>query len=243
METPPTPLPALVLLPGMDGTGDLFQGFQEALTSAIETTVVRYPREEPRSREELFRIVESAIPERKPYVLLAESFSGPLAIELAARRPEGLCGLILCCTYASHPLPWFLRWMKVVARPRFLRKPLPASLVRRNFLGRGAADGLVTAIQAAVGAVSPEVLASRMQLACGNPVVDRLTEIRVPTLCLHARHDRILGRHCRPELEAGIPNAQHRTLEGPHLLLQGKPKQTAAEIIAFLATLEHEASA
>ena len=63
-------------------------------------------------------------------VLLAESFSGPIAIRVAADPPPGLAGVILCGTFAKNPFPW-LRPVRALAvrvpfksLPRWLRAPL-----------------------------------------------------------------------------------------------------------------------
>lgn len=46
-------LPMLVLLPGMDGTGQLFSPLVSALGPDVETIIVRYPCDIPLSYEEL----------------------------------------------------------------------------------------------------------------------------------------------------------------------------------------------
>jgi pimeloyl-ACP methyl ester carboxylesterase len=78
-------LPVLVLLPGLDGTGKLFAEFVEALKSVVECVVVAYPCDQPMGYGELEGLVVSALPKDRPFVLLGESFSGPLAIRIAAR--------------------------------------------------------------------------------------------------------------------------------------------------------------
>lgn len=41
------------------------------------------------------------------FVVVGESFSGPVAIELAASHPQ-VAGLVLAASFARHPLPsWF----------------------------------------------------------------------------------------------------------------------------------------
>lgn len=94
----------LVMMPGMDGTGDLFARFEHALGGRMATRIVRYPAIE--SRYEVLRAcAREALPKGEDFVLLGESFSGPLAIELAAEKPRGLRGLILVCSYARTPRP------------------------------------------------------------------------------------------------------------------------------------------
>lgn len=67
----------LVMLPGMDGTGELFADFVEALPDRFEVEVVRYPTNVCLSYTELMTFVQSAAPGSEPFVLIAESFSPP----------------------------------------------------------------------------------------------------------------------------------------------------------------------
>jgi pimeloyl-ACP methyl ester carboxylesterase len=76
--------PILVLLPGLDGTGKLFAEFLKVIESRIDTLVVAYPSDTPMSYDELERLVLASLPADRPFVLLGESFSGPLAIRIAA---------------------------------------------------------------------------------------------------------------------------------------------------------------
>src|ERR1700722_12941492 len=95
--------PTLILLPGLDGTGKLFAEFLKALDLGVSASVVSYPPEVPLGYHELEPIVRAALPAHDPFVLLGESFSGPLAIRIAADPPPALKGLILCVTFASNP--------------------------------------------------------------------------------------------------------------------------------------------
>jgi hypothetical protein len=79
----------LVLLTGMDGTGDLFEPLIKALPG-IEIQVIRYPLDRSLSYPELLSLVTSSLSGSEPFALLAESFSTPIAIQLAAKRPPNL---------------------------------------------------------------------------------------------------------------------------------------------------------
>src|SRR5450755_3555099 len=103
--SPDHTLPVLVLLPGLDGTGKLFAEFVQVLSPKVECVVVAYPKDQPMGYGELEGLVVSALPNNRPFVLLGESFSGPLAIRIAARAPKGLVGLILSVTFAKNPYP------------------------------------------------------------------------------------------------------------------------------------------
>src|SRR5262245_10326170 len=98
--------PAIVLLPGMDGTGDLFAPLIAQLKGAPTPLVVSYPNAEPLGYSELTALARKALPRNQPYILLGESFSGPIAVQLAAERPHGLVGLVLCASFVSSPVSW-----------------------------------------------------------------------------------------------------------------------------------------
>lgn len=83
-----------------------------------------------------FSFVIDAIPRTRPFVLLAESFSTPLAVKLAATNPSNLKGLIICAGFIKNPVTGWLLQMKAFIRP-FFSYPA-ASLRARVFSGRSA---------------------------------------------------------------------------------------------------------
>src|ERR1700747_688914 len=95
----------LALLPGMDGTGVFFDDFVTALGSEFKPVVVAYPNAPSLGYSELETLARAALPRDEPFLLLGESFSGPIAISVAASNSRGLLGLILCCTFARNPHP------------------------------------------------------------------------------------------------------------------------------------------
>ncbi len=83
---------ALVLLPGMDGTGRLFGRFLRALPPAYSPIVVGYPADKVITNDALVEHVQRFLPVDKPFALIAESFSGPIALRVATRLIL-ICGL------------------------------------------------------------------------------------------------------------------------------------------------------
>src|ERR1700761_2625283 len=97
--------PTLVLLPGLDGTGDFFRPLVETLDGSIPTRIVRYPVDGCYDYDTCRELVRRELPVNGSYVVLGESFSGPLAIELAAESPPGLAGVILSSSFVANPRP------------------------------------------------------------------------------------------------------------------------------------------
>lgn len=125
----------LILLPGMDGTGKLFESLANRLSATYEIEVVEYPTDRCLSYTELKSLVQSVIPISRSFVLLAESFSTPLAVTIAADNPSNLKGLILCTGFVSRPLLGWRRFIASYLAPILLSRPVPDSAIRA-FPGR-----------------------------------------------------------------------------------------------------------
>ena len=63
---------------------------------------MRYP-DQPQDYAGHENAVLAALPEQQTYVVLGESFSGPIAVSIAGRSPPGLLGFILCSSFLSCP--------------------------------------------------------------------------------------------------------------------------------------------
>jgi pimeloyl-ACP methyl ester carboxylesterase len=114
----------LVLLPGMDGTGSLFADFVDALPKSFNAVTVRYPTEQCLSYSDLEDLVRAACPISGPFVLLAESFSTPLAIKYAATNPNNLEGVVLCAGFATSPVRGWRRFLGSLLAPLVFHIPI-----------------------------------------------------------------------------------------------------------------------
>jgi hypothetical protein len=189
----------LVLLPGMDGTGRLFTGFRALLDPRFKVTVVSYPSDQPLGYSELEILVRSSLTENRPFVLLAESFSGPLAIPIAASLPSGLAGLVLCFTFSRSPWPWLskLDWL-VYHLPI---KRIHLSLLNCFLLGRFSSVPLQSALRGVLEHIThPETGPCMLDLIVGS-IASRSGFLRtVPrgsALCLRL----VLVQMCQTHLQ------------------------------------------
>lgn len=78
--------PALVLLPGMDGTGLLFEPIVAALAPEVQSIVVTYPDETAQLCAA--RTDRTSGSTNRPTIRLGESFSGPIAINRGVESRE-----------------------------------------------------------------------------------------------------------------------------------------------------------
>ena len=152
----------LVLLPGLDGTGELFGDFIAALPKSWTTTTVTYPADRFLPYTDLRPFVGAAIPQRERFVLVAESFSTPLAVWYAATNPPNLAAVVICAGFVESPVRWS-GIVKALAKPWLFRLKPPRTIVEYFLLGQNAPSDLFRKLRHAVERVSPDVLSGRVQ--------------------------------------------------------------------------------
>jgi pimeloyl-ACP methyl ester carboxylesterase len=221
----------LVLLPGLDGTGDLFAPFVSAL-KGVTTRVVSYPPDLPMTYAEHEGFVRDQLPRDQDYVLLAESFSGPVGISIAAIAPPRLRGLVLCCTFAANPLPIFGRLATVFSKLPAMR--MPAALAAPWLYSGRATPELRRAHAAAMARVSPKVLRARVAAVLGVDYQPLLKNIEVPMLYLRAKGDRLIPAAASRAILELRPDVKLAEFEAPHFLLQTEPQACARAVETFM---------
>jgi pimeloyl-[acyl-carrier protein] methyl ester esterase len=225
----------------MDGTGDLFADFIAALPKQISPVVVRYPSNQSLSYSQLLNLVQSSLPPTDPFVLLAESFSTPVAIQSAAKNPPNLLGLILCAGFASSPAHGWRRFIGSSLASLAFRLPLPRFVASRMLLGLDPPRPLLALVRDAVRSVKPEVLSERLRAVLACDVRTELAQVTTPVLYLQASQDRLVPQSCLEEIKRIIPHIKIATIAGAHLLLQREPQLAAEAIAKFFQMVTSEA--
>jgi pimeloyl-[acyl-carrier protein] methyl ester esterase len=230
--TPASTYPTLVLLPGLDGTGKLFDEFVKSLGSSVDSLIVSYPKDCSLGYDELEALVLAALPRDRRFILLGESFSGPIAIRIAARSPAGLVSLILCASFAKNPFPW-LGWARPLAAylpvkslPRWVRAPL--------MWGSASPQRAPAQMERAMAGVAPDVIRRRIGALLAVDETPALARLRLPILVLEAAHDRVISAAASRRILSVQPGAELAQIHGPHLLLQTRPAECAAAVLRFI---------
>jgi pimeloyl-ACP methyl ester carboxylesterase len=224
----------VVMLPGLDGTGLLFRPAIDACPGDLEATAVSLPSDEPLGYADLAVRVARDLPSDEPFALLAESFSGPLALEIASRRPSGLRGLVLAATYVTSPCPW---WLPMLPWRLLFRVKPPASMVRLLLLGRRAPAESLRLFREANARVAPEVMAARVRLVSSVDAREALRACPVPILYLQATRDSIVREGALKEIREIRPDVEHRRIVAPHLVVQAAPEDVWRHVLAFVRGL------
>ncbi len=64
----------------------------------------RYPTDVTLDYEQLTELAFRELPREKPYIIIAESYSGPIAIALATRSVGDLRAIVLIASFVARPL-------------------------------------------------------------------------------------------------------------------------------------------
>ena len=211
----------------MDGGVALLREFGDALRPECAPELVAYSPE----RFDDYATLEADVRRRiaastAPTLLVAESFSGPLAISVAASPPPNLRGLALVATFEEAPAP---RSLMSFARPSVFRLPPPAFALRWLMVGSDATPLTLRQVHDAIGDVDAAVLAKRLRAVLDVDVREKSKAIVLPVLALEASKDRLVRRPIPPK----GANWQTESVEGPHLLLKTRAESCAALIKEF----------
>lgn len=224
-----------LILPGMDGSGRLLREFVDALAPEVHADVVSYPRADALGYDGLVALVLERLPRGETFALIGESFSGPIAIRVAASRPAGLAALVLCATFASSPQPWFRPLRPLLAMPF----PMPPTAwMMPAMMGRWTTPGWTRRERLALRELPARVARRRLSEVLRVDATADLAHIDCPILYLQASHDRLVPPRCWHEIQRIVPTSRRVRLEGPHFILQHQAGAAAAAIADFLANVD-----
>ena len=223
----------------MDGTGRLFQRFDAALRARadIASLAIAYPAV-PLDYAALEAFVRDRLPQDRPFVVLAESFSGPLGAALRADPPPGMRALILCCSFVRNPRPMLAPLRHLLGLVPF--GALPGFALRQALLAPYATPALQAELAAALAQVPPHVLRQRLRAVLEIREKDASRSFArgsLPVLYLRARHDRLVPPANAVQILRQAPGAQLADIAAPHMLLQAAPDAAADAVAAFIAGL------
>lgn len=222
----------LLLLPGLNGSHRLFAPLLPFL-SGRQVTTLELPQQGPQDPDSLATVLSGQLGD-SPFVLLGESFSGPLAYRLALRQPQGLRGVIFAASFLRCPHP-------LLPLTRYL--PLPggllnsAALLKLFCVGQGASPALLELLRAEVRQLPQDLLRARLHSL--SELQEPTQPLELPTLHLLPLQDRLVSRSA-VALHKHCQNLQEVELDGPHFLLQSQPAACARAINAFMLSLEQQ---
>jgi pimeloyl-ACP methyl ester carboxylesterase len=214
-------LPALIYLPGMDGTGQLFHRQSSTLAKFFNIYCLSLPARDKSSWQSLTQNIwdlSTKVIGDRPVHLCGESFGGCLALQLALQESEKVKQLILinpAFSFSRYP------WLVLGAR---LSGAIPVtwhSATTLGFLSFLAALERIEPVDRrqllqAMRSVPPEVVSWRLELLQNFAIAPpQLQSLEASTLILASRNDRLFPSVSEGQrLQSLLPHAKFQIL--PH---------------------------
>jgi pimeloyl-[acyl-carrier protein] methyl ester esterase len=226
----------LVLLPGLDGTGVLFKPFLEVLPRNIEPLVINYPTQTPLGYDELFELVRPCLPSNAPFVLVGESFGGPLALRIAATSPTGLRGVVLAGSFISCPYGWTPHWASSLVTTLPFRA-VPYTINLQSLLGMYESSAHRELSYEALSQVAPSVFAHRVREIICVDATQALRDCPVPILYLQATRDAVVPAANYTRIASIRPDVSLARINSGHMIFKTQPNAALTAIQEFIARL------
>jgi len=227
---------ALVLVPGMDGTGQLFYRQVPSLSQSFRTATYAL-RNDARTMDvlvdDLGRVIDSVAPDTRRAVVIGESFGGALAMTFALARPGQVTALVVLNSFPHFAPQFRLR----LARYGLALLPWGAmSLIRRATAFRLHSAHThreeIRRFMELTAAASRDGYLNRLQLLRSYDIRDRLHELQPPVLFLAAEQDHLVPSVRQGRFMAGcVPTGTLRILEGHGHICLIAPDIDLAEIL------------
>lgn len=224
----------IVLMPGLDGTGKSFEPLLPLIADDARITIVRYPADRYLSFDETVACAASQIPQGTSPVVIAESFSGPVAVRLVASGKISSKALVLCATFVRSPRPVLWRIARFLHLPLIIRADMPRFFFKIVIGRDDLIDALLPLWKKVHAGVPPRVMESRLGIINEVDVRSDLDKLTVPCLYLQAKNDRIIPSSCLKDLTSHLPHLRVNSFDAPHFILQALPEDCLQAIEAFL---------
>ena len=215
----------------MHGSAALFDGLRAHAPAGLTLHTVDYPSEGPQDYGSLQAWLEPRLPSGEtPYAIVAESFSGPLAVRIAAAEPRGLAALVLVNSFVAAPMGPVLGAAAMFGMPLASRLGVPARAIRARMVGADAPDARVARVGEILRGVPRATLAARMTTVARANETSAYLRTWLPIFYLRSDADRLVPERALAEMIRIRPGLQVHRTPGPHLLLQRHPER-AAEVL------------
>ena len=227
---------ALVLVPGMDGTGQLFYRQTPSLSESFRTATYAL-RGKARTMDtlvdDLGAVIEAVDPETRRAVVVGESFGGALAMSFALARPEQVSALVVLNSF-----PYFApRFRLRLARYGLALLPWGAMpLIRRATAFRlhsaHTHQEEIERFMELTASADREGYLNRLQVLMSYDIRHRLHDLRPPALFLAAERDHLVPSVQQAQLMVSrVPRGTLRVLHGHGHICLIAPEIDLAEMV------------
>lgn len=236
--------PAVVYVPGIDGTGELLLGTAARIEQTYRLLRVAYVHEGMEGNAALYDHLADSIAARmdeagvRDAIVLAESFGGGVALTLALRRPDLVRGLMLVNTFCYYPHRVRIRLGAALVpfTPKRLLRIGRLRLAGKLFFRPRKDPEAEELFRQAIPGFAAGGYAERMKAIPTLDLRDRLGEVRVPCDLFCSSHDTVVpSKATMAVLDAGLSNSTLTVVERANHIILPLSEEPWVERISALA--------
>lgn len=208
----------IVLVPGIDGTAELFYRQIPLLASSFNVVAFPLPDKPAATMDELVDDLVLLIRETsaKPVLLCGESFGGALAMSVALARPELVKGLIIINSF-----PYLENRLQLALAPRIVKllpwvaMPAVRRLTEHRLHSAHALDEDLHEFRVRMRGIGRDGYIRRLELLMQYDIRARLAQLAMPVLFLAGTDDKLVpSARWAQYMAARVPGGRVLLLEG-----------------------------
>ncbi|MCW8128242.1 alpha/beta fold hydrolase [Microbulbifer halophilus] len=211
----------ILLLPGMDGTGSLFEPFVACVPGGYKVTPLSL-RQEPclsyadQAAHALSRIGDDDT------IIVAESYSGRIAYEIAQKQISNIRHIVFAASFLTKPSA--LARIAPLLPPQLLKSGLvPSPIIGKLAFGRASTRALTDRLKESLGKVDNAVLRHRLRQVSTLQVPGQ--KIDIPCTYIRPKDDKLVSPRAAEFFKSVCPDLAIREVEGSHFVLQSNPRE------------------
>lgn len=219
----------LILIPGMDGSGFLYQPLSKLLSEKGFDNVIE-PLNPHIDKQAYIEFLENKY-QGQDLVLVAESYGGHIATKLAIRNRLSIKKMVIMASFLKNPT--MLTELEKYLSIDIIHKPkLPEAALGIALFGKKSNKELIELFKQAMQDVTPEQLKQRIQdmrtLELPNEQVD------IPTLYIQASDDFLVPARNLKSYQKVFIKLSVEKLKATHMVAQGNAQECADLIEEFI---------
>lgn len=227
---------AVVLVPGINGSGELFYRQIPSLRQSYRVATYRLRDDAPTLSvlaDDLARVIEEVAPAERRAIVVGESFGGTVALTLALTHPERVSALLIVNSFPHFGSPFRLQLaiagLRVLPWRAFgLMRQLTAFRLHSSHTRRPEVKRFIELTSRA----TRRGYLNRLKLLRDYDVRSRLHEVRHPTLFLAAEVDHLVSAVAQARYMADrVPASVLRVLAGHGHICLIAPDLDLAQIL------------
>ncbi len=221
-------------MPGLDGTGNMFKPLLSSLGPKINTHIISYPSDRYLSFDELSGYVRNQLKDiDDQIVLLAESFSGPIAINLLQNPLPSIKAVIFSATFCERPRSLLISFARILPLEQIFKIPIPTSVIKLFCLGFNVSSETVDLFRNTIANSNIRILSKRVR-DISRLKLSKLSFGNIPCCYIQAQYDRLVPSSCFNSFQRFLPQIQLFKIKGSHFILQAKPHECKEIIVRFI---------